>query len=97
MRVIARPVLIRFIKRHRDAEGTIKAWYQEARRAHWKTANELKQQYANASILRNGRVVFNLAGNKYRLIVGIHFDSKLVFIRFIGTHLEYDLIDAETI
>ena len=97
MRVIARPILIQFGKRYKDAEQSIRAWYQEARRADWGNSNELKQQYGTASILRNGRVVFNICGNKYRLVVAIKYGSKIVYVRFIGTHQECDLIDAKTI
>ena len=97
MRVIARPILIKFGKRLKDAEESIRAWYQETRRADWDNSNELRRQYGTASVLGNGRVVFNIGGNKYRLVVAINFRAKIVYIRFIGTHQEYDLIDAETI
>lgn len=97
MKIIARPILREFIKRNRDAEQPIKSWYQEARHARWKNPNEIKGQYRSASILKNGRVVFNICGNKYRLIVAIHYNSQIVYIRFIGNHQEYDLINAETI
>lgn len=97
MRVIARPILIKFGKQHRDADQSIKAWYQEARKAEWKNGNEIKKQYGTASIIKNGRVVFNICGNKYRLIVAIKYEQKIAYIRFIGTHQEYDLINAGTI
>lgn len=97
MRVIARPVLIHFAKRHKDAEQSIRAWYHEARKADWKHSNEIKALYGTASVLKNGRVVFNICGNKYRLITAIKFKPKIVYIRFIGTHHEYDMINAETI
>ena len=97
MRVIARPILIQFGRRCKDADQSIKAWYQEAKRAKWKNSNEIKAQYGSASVLKNGRVVFNICGNKYRLVVAINHKSGIVFIRFIGTHQEYDLINAETI
>lgn len=97
VRVISRPILIQFSKKYPDAEQPIKSWYYEAKKARWKNSNEIKRQYTTASILKNGRVVFNIGGNKYRLIVAIHYKSRIVYIRFIGTHQEYDLINAETI
>jgi mRNA interferase HigB len=80
-----------------DSEGPLKAWYAEAERAKWTSPTEIKQQYSTASVLKDGRVVFNIAGNKYRLVVHIHYASGLVYIRFIGTHKEYDSIDAQKI
>jgi mRNA interferase HigB len=97
VRVIARPVLIRFAKRHKDASSSIRAWYQEARKAEWGDSHDIKALYGTASVLKNGRVVFNICGNKYRLVAAIKYKPKIVFIRFVGTHEEYDLIDAETI
>jgi len=82
---------------HEDAEQPLKAWFQEAKRANWKNPNEIKTQYAQASILKSHRVVFNIAGNKYRLVVRINYDFGMAYIRFVGTHKEYDNIDAETI
>lgn len=80
-----------------DSEQPLKAWYHEAKQAEWKNPNEIKEQYANASIVGNNRVVFNICGNKYRLIVRINYTNGWVFIRFVGTHKEYDKIDASTI
>ena len=97
MRVIARPILIRFWNRHKDAEQPLRAWFQEARKAQWKDLNDIKRQYGNASILKNRRVVFDIGGNKFRLVVAIHCKSQFAFIRSIGTHQEYDSIDAENI
>jgi mRNA interferase HigB len=99
VRVIAKGTLKDFwsVNKYRDSEQPLKSWYQEAKQANWNNHNEIKAQYVNASILRYGRVVFNVAGNKYRLIVRINYLSKKVFIRFIGTHSEYDKIDAERI
>ena len=99
MRVIARKRLKDFweIPEHRDAEQALKAWFYEAKHADWKTPSDIKAKYASASILHNNRVVFNIAGNKYRLVVEIHYKSGIIFIRFIGTHAEYDEMDAETI
>lgn len=73
------------------------AWYREALNADWATPNEVKAQFSNASILKDGRVVFNIAGNKYRLVVWINYPYRVVYIRFIGTHKQYDEIDVQTI
>lgn len=73
------------------------AWYRETLRADWSTPNEVKVQFSNASILKNGRVVFNIAGNKYRLVVWINYPYRVVYFRFFGTHKQYDEIDAQTI
>ncbi|EDZ5934083.1 type II toxin-antitoxin system HigB family toxin [Salmonella enterica] len=80
-----------------DTEQPLKAWVDEASKAAWKTPAEIKAQYRNASILKNRRVVFNIKGNDYRLIVSIAYQRGWMFIKFIGTHKEYDKIDAETI
>lgn len=80
-----------------DAEQPLKAWYSEADKADWASPADVKAQYASASILGNNRMVFNIAGNKYRLITVIHYRVRTVYIRFIGTHQEYDSIDAHTV
>jgi mRNA interferase HigB len=80
-----------------DSEQPLKAWYQEAKRASWNNSNEIKRQYRTASPVGNNRIVFNITANKYRLVVKINYKLKIVFIRFIGTHAEYDKINAETI
>lgn len=99
MRVIAKRTLREFWKqRHRrDAEEPLKAWHQNAEAADWPTPGDVKDDYANASILGDNRVCFNIAGNKYRLIVHINYPYRIVLIKFIGTHAEYDEIDAETV
>lgn len=97
MRVISRKVLKEFCAKHKDAERSLNAWYYEAKRAHWKTPMQIKAQYTKASILKNGRVVFNIGNNAYRLVVMMNYQTEIVYIRFIGTHPEYDNIDAETI
>ncbi len=78
-------------------EQALKSWYKEAEDANWKNLNQLKEVYPSASILENNRVCFNIKGNKYRLIVRINFDYQMMWIRFIGTHSEYDKINANTI
>ena len=74
-----------------------KAWYAEAEDAKWLSPADVKAKYGNASILKDGRVVFNICGNEFRLIVGINYEFQAIYIRFIGTHEEYDEIDAQTI
>jgi mRNA interferase HigB len=99
MHVIKRKTLVEFYQQpgHRDAKGALEAWYDEAKHAQWASPAAIKDRYRSASILKNNRVVFNIAGNKYRLVVRINYDSKTVFVYFIGTHQEYDKIDAEVI
>lgn len=97
MRVIARPTLERFWKAYKDAEQPLKAWYQEARKADWKDPHDVKAMYGKASVIGNSRIVFNIGGNKYRLIVQFNYHRQIALIRFIGTHAEYDKIDAETV
>lgn len=82
---------------HPDCEQQLKSWYQEADKAIWKNLNELKADYPSASILKLDRICFNIKGNKYRLIVRINFDYQMMWIRFIGTHADYDKIDANKI
>jgi mRNA interferase HigB len=97
MRVIAKKTLRDFWQKHADSAEQLKTWYKEASKANWKSPFDIKAEYANASILKSGRVIFNICGNKYRLIVEINYIRQWVFIRFIGTHTEYDKVDAEKI
>ena len=94
MRVIARKILREFWEKHNDSEEQLKTWYKEASKAAWTSPSDIKSEYAKASILKNSRVVFNICGNKYRLIVSINYERLWVFIRFIGTHNDYNKIDA---
>lgn len=80
-----------------DATEQTLAWYQHALKADWATPADVKQDFGNASILKDGRVVFNIAGNKYRLVVWINYTYRIIYIRFIGTHAQYDKIDVQTI
>jgi len=82
---------------HPETEQYLKTWYDTAMNANWKTPNEVKQTFANASILKENRIVFNIKGNTYRLIAKFNFEKQWIFIRFSGTHFEYDQIDANTI
>ncbi len=97
MRVIAKKILREFWEIHSDCEQQLKSWYQEADKATWKNHNELKVDFPSASILNDNRVCFNIKGNNYRLIVRINFNYQMMWIRFIGTHAEYDKIDANKI
>lgn len=97
MRVIARPVLRSFWERFPDAEQPLKAWLAEAESASWRTPRDIREVYRNASVVADNRVVFNIAGNKYRLVVHFHYEYGIARIRFIGRHAEYDAIDVETI
>lgn len=95
--MIAKRTLRQFWERAPEAEEALKAWYAEARHAQWTTPTDIKAQYRHASILKSGRVVFNIHGNTYRLIVRINYAAGVVYIRFVGSHSEYDKIDAETV
>lgn len=82
---------------YRDSEEPLKAWFQEATHADWANPHDVKAMYGNASVIGDGRIVFNIAGNKYRLIVWFNFPYRIGYIRFVGTHAEYDGIDAENV
>lgn len=97
MRVIARKTLNKYGEGVPEAKASLDAWYHEAMAAEWRTPNEVKEQYRSASILKAGRVVFNIAGNKFRLVVGINYVIGIVYIKFIGTHAEYDKINADEV
>lgn len=97
MRIIAKSTLKKFWEKYHDAEQPLKAWYDEARKAEWNSFQDIKKQFRSASIVGNDRVVFNIKGNDYRLIVLILFRKGKAFIRFVGTHAEYNKIDAKTI
>jgi mRNA interferase HigB len=93
--VIAQSTLRAFWEEHKDAEGPLRAWYAEASAADWKATADVKAKYRTASILQRGRAVFNIGRNKYRLVVRIY--HPYVYIRFVGTHKDYDRVDAQTI
>jgi mRNA interferase HigB len=97
VRIIARRTLREFWTRHADAEQPLRAWYDDAKRARWTTPAVIKQTYANASIVGENRVVFNIRGNRYRLVVTINYAYGVCYIRFVGTHAAYDRIDVATI
>lgn len=97
MRIIAKRTLREFWTNYPDAKEPLEAWHQEALRANWPSPHAIKTQYRSASIVQGGRVVFNIAGNKYRLVVKINYRCEIVYIRFVGTHRQYDRINVETV
>lgn len=97
MRVIAVSVLRAFWERHPDSEQPLKAWYDEAKHAVWRTPQDIRNHYASASFVGKNRVVFNIKGNGYRLIVAVAYRFQALYIKFLGTHADYDRIDAATV
>lgn len=97
MRIIAKSTLRDYWIAHRDTEQPLLSWYKVANKAIWQNFNEVKQQFGTCKIVGNDRIVFKIKGNSYRLIVKVSFENQLVWIRFIGTHAEYDLINAKEI
>ncbi len=99
VRIIARSTLLRYAKRagRIDSAGSLTEWYRLASRAMWRTPNDVKSTLGNASIINHERVVFNIAGNKHRLIAAIDYQRQVLFVKFIGTHSEYDRVDAATV
>ena len=100
MRVIAKKTLKQFWERHsnfQDAKLWLQQWYAEADSSEWKSPEDIKRRYRSASFLTDNRVVFNVCGNHYRLIVKINYEYGIIYVRFIGTHTEYDRVDAKTI
>ena len=97
MRIIARRTLREFWERYPDAEQPLRAWYHDARKADWRSPADIKRVSANASIVGGNRVVFNIKGNKYRLVVAINYPYHICYIRFVGTHRAYDQVDVVTV
>ena len=103
MRIIARRTLKAFVEgqsRHRDQPAlkvAVDAWYSEVRKAEWSNTTDVKRRYATASIVSAERIVFNIKGNSYRLVVAVDFEKAIVFIKWIGTHADYDRIDVRTV
>jgi len=99
MRIIAFRTLREFWEKPEfsDSEISLRAWYHDVKSSDWNNSNELKKQYKNASVIGEGRIVFNIKGNAYRLVVSIDYEFKVIYIRFIGTHKQYDNINANTI
>lgn len=96
-RIIAKRTLREYWEKHADCEQYLKTWFDTARTSKWNSPSDIKKTYANASILKDGRVVFNIKGNSYRLVIKFNYGKQWAFVRFIGTHSEYDKIDADTI
>jgi mRNA interferase HigB len=97
MHVLSLKKLREFWQRHAASEPALRAWYHETGNASWKSFAEIKEQHRSADCLPGNRVVFDIKGNHYRLIAKIHYNTGRLFIRFVGTHAEYDKINAETI
>lgn len=99
MRIISRKTLRLFWEKphYADAEQALKAWFREASNADWASPAEIKAEFRTASIISNNRVVFNIRGNKYRLVVKVNYAYRMIYIRFIGTHAQYDRINVEEV
>lgn len=97
MRIVSIKTLREYWERHPDSKGPLQAWISEVAQAKWKDSHEIKARYPRASLLGDKRVVFDIKGNDYRLIVSVAYQYKAVYIKFIGTHAEYDKVDAETV
>lgn len=97
MRIVAKSTLKDFWTVHQDSEQQLLSWYKTAIKSNWSNFNEVKYQFGTCKILGDDRIVFKIKGNKYRLVVKISFSNQLIYIRFIGTHSEYDLINAKQI
>lgn len=97
MRIISKKVIADYWTKVLAAKSELEAWHAEAKAADWATPAEVKAKYGNASILKDGRVVFNICGNKHRLVVWINYDYHTIYIRFLGTHDEYNEINAQDV
>jgi mRNA interferase HigB len=96
-RIFAKSTLREFWKKYPETEQYLKTWYDTVKSSDWKSPAEVKETYINASILKGGRIVFNIKGNSYRIVAKVNFEKQWVFIRFVGTHKEYDKIDSNNI
>lgn len=97
MRVIAKSTLREFWERHPDAEEPLLAWYREVEKEDWSQPAQVKEKYRSASIVKDNRVVFNIKGNNYRLVVKINYPYRVIYVRFVGTRRDYDAIDVEEV
>lgn len=97
MNVISKRTLVKFYTQNPQAKTALEVWHSNARKAEWKTPDEIKRVYQSVSFLRDNRVIFNIKGNDYRLVVHIDYKRKIVRVKFIGTHSQYDKIDAKDI
>lgn len=97
MRIFNRSTLRAFWERHPDAEGALRAWFEEVEAATWTGPQDIKRRFGSADFVENDRVIFNIRGNNYRLIVHVVYAFRAVYIRFIGTHKEYDRVNASKV
>jgi len=97
MRIISKSTLKKFWLIHPDSEQQLRAWHKDVVKADWESPHDVKQEYSSADIIGKNRIVFNIKGNRYRLVVKIYYNRKLCYIRFVGTHAEYDNIDVHKV
>ena len=97
MKIIAISTLREFSEKHPQAEMPLRAWFADASRADWQNSSAVKTAHRNASFVGNNRVVFNIKGNDFRLVVAVHYNRRMMYVRFVGTHVEYDAINVERI
>ncbi len=97
MRIFSRKILREFWEKHPDAQNPLQTWYLDVKHANWEKSSDIKVVYQTASFLKNNRIIFNIKGNTYRIVIVVHYKNGDVFIRFVGTHSEYDRIDANKI
>jgi mRNA interferase HigB len=97
VRIIAKSTLRAFWKDYPDAEEPLLAWYREVEKEDWNEPSQMKEKYRNASVVKGNRVVFNIKGNDYRLVVKINYPYRVVYVRFVGTHVQYDQIDVKEV
>lgn len=97
MRVISKAVLIAFWTRHPAAKQALQTWFEDATHAQWKTPQDIKLRYSSASFVAANRVVFNIKGNEYRLVVAVAYRFAALYVKFVGTHAEYDAVDVATV
>ncbi len=97
MHIISKKAVVEFWQSHADAEGPLKAWYDHVKRVHWQTPADVQKDYGTDLILPDNRAVFNIKGNRYRLVVRINYAAQSVYIRFIGSHAEYDQVNVTKI
>jgi mRNA interferase HigB len=97
VRIIAKSTLRAFWKDYPDAEEPLLAWYREVEKEDWSEPSQMKEKYRNASVVKGNRVVFNIKGNDFRLVVRINYPYRIVYVRFVGTHVQYDQIDVKEV
>ena len=97
MRIISKRTLREFWERFRDAEEPLLAWYREVEKEDWDSPAKVKEKYRSASIIKGSRVVFNIKGNNYRVVVKVNYQYRVVYVRFVGTHAEYDEVNVEEV